>query len=262
MVEAIVNYVDPHAPIGGINDVDREKSTFSLIAHRMTITDARPRQAELSLETTGFIWLHRPTAVRDFGDSGEVDTVYLAEVETLAMELTGAERAVAFGKVQRDGALKDSPHRPVYNAHVDYNEDTIRAVARRILPPEEVEKRLAQRIVLINVWRPIAPIQCAPLAVCDASSVAQGDLVFGPIGGKSAAGVADAAGWNLAHNPQHRWGYVSDMQPDEVLVFKQCDTDRRRVQWSAHTAFDDPSSRPDAKPRRSIEVRVLAFLPA
>ena len=51
------------------------------------------------------------------------------------------------------------------------------------------------------------------------------------------------------------------LRPEEVLVFKLCDTDRERVQWTAHTAFDDPASPPDAAPRRSIELRTLAFFP-
>jgi hypothetical protein len=52
------------------------------------------------------------------------------------------------------------------------------------------------------------------------------------------------------------------MQPDEVLVFKLFDSDRSRVQWTGHTAFDDPSAAPDAAPRESIEIRTISFLPA
>ena len=260
-VEAVINYIDPAAPIGGINDVEREKSTFTLVPHRVRIFDARPLRPQVGLETTGFVWLERPTAVTDFTDPAQVTDVYLPESAALVRELTGADKVLVFGQVQRDGALKASPHRPVYNAHVDYNEDTIRAVARRLLSPEEFEQRRSNRILLVNVWRPIELVESAPLALCDAASVAREDLVFGPIGGKSAAGVPEAAGWNLAHNPNHRWLYLPRMQPEEVLVFKLCDTDRNRVQWTAHSAFDDPSSPPNAAPRRSIELRTLAFLP-
>lgn len=260
-VEAVINYVDPDAPIGGINDVEREKSSFTLVAHPMRITDARPLQAELGLERTGFVWLKRPTAVRDFADPKEVEQVYLPEAAALVEELTGADKVVVFGMVQRDGTLQASRHAPVYNAHVDYNEETIRAVARRFLEPEELDRRLAGRIVLVNVWRPLETVEKSPLALCDASSVVRKDLIFGPIGGNSAAGVPNAAGWNLAHNPDHRWFYVSAMQPDEALVFKLCDTDRSRPQWTAHSSFDDPAAPADARPRRSIELRTLAFMP-
>jgi hypothetical protein len=260
-VEAVIRYVDPEAPIGGINDVEREKSTFTLIPHRVRIHDARAHKAELGLERTGFDWLERPTAVTDFTDPDQVDQVYFPEAAALVKELTGADKVLVFGEVQRDGALKASLHGPVYNAHVDYDEETIRAVARRLLSPEEMEQRAGQRIVLVNVWRPLEPVESAPLAVCDASSVARGDLVFGPIGGNSAAGVPNASGWNLAHNPAHRWMYVPRMQPAEVLVFKLCDTDRTRVQWTAHSSFEDPTSPENPRPRRSIELRTLAFVP-
>jgi hypothetical protein len=259
-IEGVIHYIDRYAPIGGINDVEREKSTLPLVAHRVRIRDARTLQSRLGLERTGFLWLRHPSPVQDFTDSSAIERVYLPRTAALVKALTGADRVVTFGHVVRDSALTLSLHRPVFNAHVDYDERTVRAVAQRLLGAEEYERREHQRIVLVNVWRPIAPVQSTPLAVCDASSVESGDLVYGPIGGKSAAGVPNASGWNLAYSPKHRWHYLSRMQPGEVLVFKLCDTDRARVQWSAHTGFEDPTSEPDAPPRRSIEVRTLAFV--
>ena len=32
-----------------------------------------------------------------------------------------------------------------------------------------------------------------------------------------------------------------------------------RARWTAHTAFDDPTTPPNARPRESIEIRTLAF---
>jgi hypothetical protein len=50
------------------------------------------------------------------------------------------------------------------------------------------------------------------------------------------------------------------MQRDEAVVFKTFDSIRDgRARWTAHTAFDQPSSPPDAPPRESIEMRTLAF---
>ncbi len=51
------------------------------------------------------------------------------------------------------------------------------------------------------------------------------------------------------------------MQPDEVLAFKLFDSDRSRVQLTGHTAFDDPTSAPDAPARESIEIRTISFIP-
>jgi hypothetical protein len=47
---------------------------------------------------------------------------------------------------------------------------------------------------------------------------------------------------------------------DEALVFKVYDSSKDgRARWSAHTAFDDPTSPPSGRPRESIEICTLAF---
>ena len=50
------------------------------------------------------------------------------------------------------------------------------------------------------------------------------------------------------------------MTRDEAMVFKVFDTDASAgVRFTAHTAFHDPTTPPDAKGRESIEMRALAF---
>jgi hypothetical protein len=260
-IETTLNYVDPKAEIGAHNDVERDKSTLKLVSFRLPIHDMRPVAGRLSLEDTGFVLLERRSRVANFYDPAEIDAVYLPEIEALIRELTGAERVLIFGTLIRNDA-RDAPpgmRKPVFNAHVDYDLPTIRAVAAKILGPAEAKRYENGRIVLINVWRPIATVEKNPLALVDAATVAAGDLVFGPIGGKSQADVPNAAGYNLAYNPDHRWYYVPQMRPDEVLVFKLCDSVPGAVQWAAHTSFHDPSGRPDAKSRQSIELRTLAL---
>jgi hypothetical protein len=52
------------------------------------------------------------------------------------------------------------------------------------------------------------------------------------------------------------------MTRDEVLVFKQWDSDPTKSGRSCfHSAILDPTARPDAPPRESIEVRAVAFFP-
>jgi hypothetical protein len=50
------------------------------------------------------------------------------------------------------------------------------------------------------------------------------------------------------------------MQPWEALVFKLFDSKSEAVQFTAHGAFEDPDTPPDAAPRQSIEVRTIAYL--
>ena len=49
-----------------------------------------------------------------------------------------------------------------------------------------------------------------------------------------------------------------NMQRNEAMVFKCSDSMKDgRARWTAHCAFDDPNSPPDAPPRESIEMRTL-----
>ncbi len=260
-IETIVNYVDPKAPIGAINDAERHKSTLVLLPYKVAIRDMRPIAGSLALDTTGFVLVERPSQVTDFFDPEQVEDIYRLEIETLIHELTGADRVVIFGTLLRHNGANAPPgaHKSVHNAHIDYDLPTTRAVMERVLPAAEAAHYANGRVMQINVWRPIVTVESAPLALCDAASVQKQDLIYGPIGGKSQSGVADAAGWNLAYNPAHRWYYAPAMRPSEALVFRLCDSDPNAPQWAAHTSFTDPTSRPDAAPRQSIEVRTLAL---
>jgi hypothetical protein len=260
-IEATLNYVDPTATIGAHNDLERQKSTLTLVPHRMAIHDARAAAKQLSLEDTGFVLLRRPTRVTNFYDPAQVETIFLPEVEALVKELTGADRVIIFGTVIRNDnpGAAEGLRKPVYNAHVDYDVPTCRAVAEKNLSPAEWAKYRDGRIILINVWRPIVEVESAPLAVMDGSTMRPPDLIYCPIGGQSVAGVANAAGYNIAYNPGHRWYYVPLQKPDEVLAFKLSDSEPDAVQYAAHTSFKDPTERPDAKRRQSIELRTLSL---
>jgi hypothetical protein len=50
------------------------------------------------------------------------------------------------------------------------------------------------------------------------------------------------------------------MRSDEALLIKCFDSEKDgRARFTAHTAFDDPTSPPNAPPRESIELRALVF---
>ena len=64
----------------------------------------------------------------------------------------------------------------------------------------------------------------------------------------------------ITYNPAHRWYWFPLMRRDEALVFKVYDSlQDGRARWTAHTAFEDPTASPHARPRESIEIRTLAF---
>ncbi|KAI8626962.1 hypothetical protein F5Y19DRAFT_184090 [Xylariaceae sp. FL1651] len=188
----------------------------------------------------------------------------------------------------------DAARAPVQQVHVDQTTAAAVARVRRHLPADEAEELLKRRVQLINVWRPIGhPASDHPLAVIDWRSTSPEDFI--PVDllyPKRADSVMDddddrgketrpdESSWHstegyevrgetmgVAANEKHRFYYVKDMTPDEALLLKCYDSwgegepaGRKGVATrTPHTAFADPDTPADAKPRQSIEVRALVF---
>ena len=240
---------------------EREKSYWPVDEHRVTIHDVRPEIDELALERNGFVVVDEPVDVTDFTDKEELAR-YCRLTEALVQRLTGADKVVSFGPMVRTNRTGAHGHnQPAFGAHVDYGARTVADFTRDLLPADEAERRLARRHMLINVWRPIVMVESAPFAVCDARTVRREDLFDSEVvGGLGDFGRRSLWGFNLAYRPDHRWCWVPHMQPSEALVFKLFDSDPDAVQFTAHSAFEDPNTPPDAAPRQSIEVRTIAYL--
>lgn len=108
-----------------------------------------------------------------------------------------------------------------------------------------------------NVWRPInVPAQDQPLAVCDASSIEQKDLIPTDLIDEQRTGEI----YSVAYNPEQRWFYFPDLQPGEAMLLKCYDSmEDGRARFTAHTTFTDPTAPADAPARESIEARTFAF---
>jgi hypothetical protein len=155
--------------------------------------------------------------------------------------------------------VREVPRQPATGVHVDY---TAKSGPQRVhdLLGRDAEELLRGRVQVINLWRPIhGPLRDAPLAVCDASTVATTDLV------PSDLIYSDRVGeiYSVTYNPAHHWFYAPEMRADETLLLKCCDTlIDGRARFLPHTSFSDPTTPPDAPPRESIELRTLVFHPA
>ncbi len=235
--------------------------TGNRVAHVVSIHDGRPLRDKLSLDAHGFVLVRHVTAVSDFFDADEVRTVYHPEVERLVKEVSGASHVVIFDHTLRAESEKTREEKKMRDpARVVHNDYTDRSAPRRVrdlLAPYEAEARLEARFAIINVWRPIAgPVRSAPLAVCDARSVAPKDLVPSERRAKDRVGEVQ----QVLFNPSHRWYYFPNMRRDEALLIKTYDSEKDgRARFTIHTAFDDPNTPPGAAPRESIETRVFAF---
>ncbi len=227
----------------------------------VTIHNGRLIVDRLSLDREGFIFINHETQVSDFYDEEEVRSVYYPEMEQLVKQLTGASRVVMFDHTLRaaDDATREEKkvREPVRRVHNDYTEWSGPQRVRDLLPADEAGALLQHRFAVIQVWRPIRkPVQSAPLAIADARSLPPKDLIA------TERRYPDRVGeiYHITYNPDHRWFYFPKMQRNEALVFKTYDSAKDgRARWTAHAAFDDPTSPPEAPARESIEVRTLAF---
>jgi len=130
-------------------------------------------------------------------------------------------------------------------------------VRLRSLLGNEAPALLQRRFSIINVWRPIlGPLQDAPLAICDASTVRPDQLVATDILYPDRLGQI----YYVTEDPHHRWYYLPKMRSDEVWLFKSYDSDEAgRARFAPHTAFENPCVSGEIIPRQSIELRAFAF---
>ncbi|MCX7364925.1 MAG: CmcJ/NvfI family oxidoreductase [Alphaproteobacteria bacterium] len=264
MIEAPVNYLadlsvkpvtyNPPAGTGMPRRVGNYRN------FKVKVEDGRPVASNLSLDRQAFTLVRHDTAVRDFYDEDEVKTAYYAEVEALVRRETGAAKVVIFDHTVRtaDRAVERGLRTPVQSVHNDYTEKSGPQRVRDLLPPEEAEVRLKKRFAEYNVWRSIAadPVEMMPLGFVDSQSLAPRDLAVCDLV------YADRTGeiYQGVYNPDHRWYYFPRMTRDEAVLIKCYDSRKDgRARFSLHSAFDDPTSPPNPKPRQSIEVRTFAF---
>ncbi len=181
-------------------------------------------------------------------------------MEALIKAESGAKRVVVFDHTLRTADEAEREARKIREVvprvHNDYTEWSGPQRVRDILP-DEAEDLLSRRFAIIQVWRPIRlPVGSFPLAMCDARSISPDDLVISERRYPNRIGQTYA----ITYNPAHQWSWFPLMRRDEAIVFKVYDSlNDGRARWSAHTAFDDPSAPPNARPRESIEIRTLAF---
>lgn len=254
-------YGDPDKEPGRFYALSHAESTCNFVQHETTVTNARALPEPPRLDRNGVEMVRQTTAVTDFFSEHQTETIYKPEIEALIRRLTGAAKVVVFHTLARDeGPDQRAGRRPARNAHIDYTEESFKAWARATMGDAEADHWLARRWTAINVWRGIRPVESAPLAVCDGSTVRDEDLIDVPIWLKPDEPHAPpVTGRNLVWQPQHRWYYWPLMQTDEALVFRLADSDHTKPRLSAHSAFDDPTTPPGAQPRASYEVRTLAF---
>ncbi|KAK7179858.1 hypothetical protein DPSP01_004591 [Paraphaeosphaeria sporulosa] len=230
-------------------------------SHNVTVRDVRGKEDQFSLDKNGFQFYKHVSKEKDFLDDEKIKAEYYPETEQLLKDATGASRIHIFDHTirrqppNRETITPDRKLRgPVQRVHIDQSY----AAAKSRVPfhlPADAEHLLKHRVQIINVWRPIKPVQRDPLAVAEANSVSDEGLVVTKLIYPNREGETYA----VKYDAGHRWYYKSGLGPEEVILIKcfdsKLDGRARRV---PHTAFEIPGTE-DKEGRESIEVRCLVF---
>ena len=218
------------------------------------IHNARLAKPPTNLEREGF-QLADSSIRLDFQDPQFITTELYRHCGELVKAATGCSHTKVVQHEFRDG-IGDGPKgrgayaRIIHSDICPYIEDT-------------VSSKDGRHFAVYTVWRninPDEPVNAWPLALCDAKTIADNDIVYADSLRRTepATCLVDC---RLVHNPGQLWYYFPKIASHEAIIFKQYDTrpEREALRITFHTAFEDPATPDNAPLRRSIEVRVVAF---
>ena len=237
-------------------------------SHHIEVHNGRLLDPAPTVDSHGFQLVSWPTEV-NLLDNDAVKTKFYEECRELIKEVRGCfdvrggmhEYRNGFGGQKGPRGAKPTPNGSGGAYGMGIHSDMCAAIERhfdRIVPDQ-------RHFESLNIWRSTDranPVLMMPLAVCDMRSVDPADIVFGD--GTSTANIRQytkVVDQRVIHSPTQRWYYFPEMQPDEVLVFRQYDTRQEQLNLRTvfHQAVIDPTSDPEAPMRSSIEVRMQAI---
>ena len=234
-------------------------------AHEMPVHDGWDKAAEFSEDVHGF-------SIHDFDskypndkweDDEQVREKFYPEVVEFLKKTVGAKRVLVFDhtiRTAKNNAKKitqesnTTQRAPVSLVHCDYTAESGPMRVRQLLK-DEAEDLLSRRVAFLNVWKPLNKVEENPLAMCDVRSSPDEDFFKLYLRYRE----RDGENYVMRHNPEHKWYYFPDMTADKVILLKTYDSDTERARFVGHSAFKDPTSKPDAEIRESVEIRTIAF---
>jgi hypothetical protein len=265
-VETVMNYSsEAGGPIGYYFYEPEVRENFRPAGQdrrSVLVEDAWPQADRLSADVEGFEVHPFEGGFDAFENDETVRDAFYPQAVDFVKRHTGARQVVVFDhtlrrKRSQDIRTQTEVQRPVvFLAHCDF---TPRSGPQRVrdIMGGEADALLARRVAFYNVWKPLYdPVEEFPLGLCDARSVPDDDFLVMHLKYRDRDGEI----YTLRHSSGHRWRYFPGMAPDQALLLKTYDSETDgRARFMGHSAFDDPNSPPDRKPRQSIEIRTMAF---
>ena len=226
------------------------------------VHDGWPLVKELSADREGFELHDFGARFDQFDDDTSVHARFYPQVVDFVQRHTGAKRVVVFDHTIRkrlpaDLKQQTTVQRPaVMLVHSDYTPASGPQRVRDIVPAD-ADALLQRRVAFYNVWKPLyRRVEELPLAMIDAQTQVDEDLLRMDLKYRERTGEI----YVLRHSPAHRWHYFPGMEAHHALLLKTYDSEvDGRARFMGHSAFEDPTTPPDAPRRESIEVRTMAF---
>ena len=234
-------------------------------SHEMSVRDGWFRADSFSVDKEGFSLHGFKTAYDQWDDDAAVAKTFYPEIVEFLKKTQGAKRVLVFDHTIRSksNASKKltqetgtSQRAPVRLVHCDYTSESGPLRVQQLMG-DEAKDLLSRRVAFFNVWKPIRRVvEENPLAMCDVTSSPPEDFF------KLHLRYRDRNGENyvMRHSPTHKWWYFPKITPEQVIILKTFDSETDgRARFVGHSAFDDPTSPPDAPFRESVEIRTIAF---
>jgi len=236
----------------------------------IVLRDIRNESFTPTLDNNGFtIKKHVSTlCLVDYTDRALVEEQYLPQMEALLKSEDPSIYRVFFfdwrlrssedvGQVdQLDLNDYTTFLKPAQEVHVDQSPlSALQRVQSQL--SDDAEQLLKGRVRILNLWRPLVhPVEDYPLAICNGATVCEEDLMASDHVRRHYTGET----YYVRYKDVHEWFYVSEQQPDKVLILKMFDSKEDvKAKVCPHASFKLPNPKVGARPRQSIEVRALVF---
>jgi hypothetical protein len=259
-VLATLNYSIPNGQRPCLNNDDYALSRTFLAPAEMPVVDGAGLATPPTLDSEGFECMAHQVDATGVADSDDARARYIANMKQFMLELTGADEIL----IAPRAVVRRQAHVAATTANETPTVDFVHSDFSFAGGPDPEtggygtpSRPDVRRTANFNQWRLLSPGPTQrPLALCDSRTLAVEDVIPGD-------SIFPARDWSfetafIAHNPRHRWVYFPGLTTEQVLVFKQADSDPGRPQLVPHTAFTDPTCPPGAAPRVSVETRCIA----
>ncbi|KAL3479805.1 hypothetical protein BJX99DRAFT_221806 [Aspergillus californicus] len=259
----------------------RQSNEFSIPYSNIPVKGLRSQLQEFTLDRNGFQVkteeqkgpnsLYDSLKYEEYADHQKHLPRMFAAVESFLMrKMPGVEAVVPFSTQvrRRDTQFPALPRgtdasqpQPVQGVHVDFTPDCAKAEIGEALVDRGYPNLKGRRWQIISTWKPLfGPLQDWPLALLDYTSLnTQRDLVASD----NIYTHVIRETYNVLHSDRHRWYYLENQQPDEVLLFKTFDSlsSKGNARVCPHAAFRDPLAPENVRPRESFECQAIVIYP-